>query len=49
VVHVIVSDVLETFVAVTADMTGFAEVVVNVALGDVEVMLVALAETTAKS
>jgi hypothetical protein len=49
VVQVIVSDVDDTFVAVTADMTGAGNAVVNVAFAEVEDVLAALADTTTKS
>jgi hypothetical protein len=48
VVHVIVSDVADTLVAVTADITGAGDAVVNVAFGEVEDVLAAFADTTAK-
>jgi hypothetical protein len=51
VVQVIVSEVLDTLVAVTAEITGVAagEAVVNVALGDVLDVFAEFADTTSKS
>ncbi len=49
-VHVIVSDVLDTLVAVTAEITGVptVELVVNVALGEVLDVFAEFADTTSK-
>jgi hypothetical protein len=50
VVHVIVSEVLDTLVAVTAEITGVpaVEVVANVAPGDVVDVFAEFADTTSK-
>jgi len=50
VVHVIVSELLDTLVAVTAEITGVpaVEVVVNVAFGEVLDVFDELADTTSK-